>query len=660
MPPWPRKIGLGGKRLRFWRSSARPDEALREKIYAAERRIAVIRLSVIALNTFAYLLLFDWQRSIQWLALSVIALAWAYALPVALFEPYRRMAFLVGAVFTSLMDVVFISAWLVATGGFDSPFYLLWYASIASIAFRYDYSKTVVAIGLDAAAYVLLLGCMGQLGGHALDVVLRVAYIAVVGVIGADAAREAYRQVRLRLEMRNQVRLMEEAEAQLEYQTLHDSLTGLPNRLLLRDRLEKALAGSVRDGSMVALLLLDLDYFKEVNDTFGHDWGDRVLQGVAERLRSNVRDTDTVARLGGDEFAIVLTGLQRPGDGSVVARKLLAGLDLPFEVEGQSLAVQGSIGLALAPNDGQDTETLTRRADAAMYAAKRERGRFAAYAVQHEDVATERLQLTADLQRAIDNGELVMHYQPQVSASGEGRLKAEALARWNHPTMGLLEPERFLPLAERVGLVRELTAWSLDAALRQAQVWQDAGKSIDVALNLSPLAVHDDQLPELIKSGLERFGVMAGQLTLEVPEGTLMSHGGRAIEDFQRLRAVGVQLSVDAFGAGYSSLAYLKQLPVSELKIHRSFVLGLLDDAKNEALVKSIVELAHNLGLVAVAEGIETGEAWRRLKRMGCDRGQGYYLGVPMPAAELESWLTQQNVGSVAEGWRPKLQPASA
>ncbi|HLG69349.1 MAG TPA: EAL domain-containing protein [Chloroflexota bacterium] len=649
-------MSLGEKKLAFWRQGP-DDEALREKLYSAERRIAVIRLGIIALNTATYFALFDRSQGIEWLAWAIIAIAWAYGIWVALLEPYRKMAFLMGAVFTAADDMALITLWLLATGGYDSPYYMLWYASIVSLAFRYDYRRTVIAAVVDSVLYVGLLGFLGQLMAHPLEVILRVGYVFVVGLIGAEAAREAYNQVRLRLALRDEVRLLKAGEARLEYQSMHDALTGLPNRLLLHERLQSAVASGAHDGSMAALLLLDLDYFKEVNDTFGHEWGDRLLQAVAQRLKASVRDSDMVARLGGDEFAIVLSALQRAADTEIVAAKVLASLERPFEIGGQSLSVRGSIGIALSPRHGTELDELMRRADAAMYTAKEHRNSYATYDEHTSDVSTERLRLTTDLQRALETEQLVLYFQPQVDFSGEAGVAVEALVRWRHPTLGVLEPERFIGLAERAGIVQQLTDWTVDSALKQAHAWAEAGRPVQLALEIPARTLEDERLPQRIQAALSRWQIAPEQLTLEIAESTLVTHAGRALRQLDRLSGAGLGLSLTQFGAGQSALGNLKELPLTQLRLDRMFLADMPRDERSEAMVRSLVGLAHNLGLELVADGIDDEAVWRRLQVMGCDRGQGYYLGKPMEIEQLEEWLATSPWAAHRRPARPRRLP---
>jgi len=440
-------------------------------------------------------------------------------------------------------------------------------------------------------------------------------------------------------------------EEELRHCARHDALTGLPNRTVLHERLREAL-GVGRDDAGVddagveptlALLLLDLDGFKEVNDTLGHAHGDALLQQVAARLTQAVRPVDMVARLGGDEFALVVPVANAVG-AEAVATALGIALEAPFLVEGHTLHLGASIGIALGPAHGRDGATLLRHADVAMYAAKRGGGGgYAVYAPAQDAALPARLSLIADLRRALAEGALVLHYQPQVAVDSGRVVGVEALARWPHPTHGFVPPDQFIPLAEGMGLIGALTDWALDTALRQCRVWRDAGHALVVAVNLSAATLHDPRLPATIARLLRAHGIPAGSLRLEVTESALMADPARAGVVLAGLAEMGVGISVDDYGTGYSSLAYLKRLPVDELKIDRAFVRNLTTDEADRTIVASTIGLGHSLGLTVVAEGVEDAVAWATLAMLGCDAVQGYHLGRPMPAAAMEAWLSERD-----------------
>ena len=438
-----------------------------------------------------------------------------------------------------------------------------------------------------------------------------------------------------------------EMEETLRRQALHDVLTNLPNRILLLDRLEQAAVTIDRTGQPLALLLLDLDRFKEVNDTFGHDYGDQLLQQVAARLSGALRASDTVARLGGDEFAVLLPGADEQG-ASQAARTLLAALDSPIVVDDHCFPIRASVGIALGPAHGADAPTLLRHADVAMYVAKRATSGYVLYDPTQDQHSADRLALIADLRQAIDRDELLLHYQPKVEVATGHVHSVEALVRWRHPQRGLIPPDQFIPLAEHTGLIGPLTLWVLETALRQNQRWQQAGRPLAVAVNLSMGNLHDPALTDLIAGLLQRYEAPHASLCLELTESTVMADVTRTRAILVRLAALGVRLSVDDFGTGYSSLAYLSRLPVAEIKIDRSFVQQMGAEEADAAIVRSTIDLGHSLGLQVVAEGVEDRETWDALALLGCDLAQGYYLSRPMPAEEVEQWLRTGPLGAAS------------
>lgn len=429
-----------------------------------------------------------------------------------------------------------------------------------------------------------------------------------------------------------------QARRALEHQALHDSLTGLPNRVLLHDRVDQSIRLARRQHTALALLILDLDHFKEVNDSYGHHAGDRLLELVGRRLIDTLRETDTVARLGGDEYAVVLQGADDAAAG-VIAGKLLKALERPFEIQGRALDVAASIGIATYPQHADSTETLLRRADIAMYVAKRSRRAFATYATEHEQSGTSRLALMAELRRGIGNGELRLHYQPIVSMRSAAVVGMEALVRWQHPQRGLVPPDEFISVAEQTGLIQPLTHWVLRRALQDCRGWHDRAQAVPVAVNISMRNLLDPELPAVIAEMLQKFGAEATWLRLEITESVIMADPGRISHTLEGLRALGIGLSIDDFGSGYSSLAYLHRLPVDEIKIDKSLIRPVRADADSRAIVRAAVELAKSLRLRSVGEGIEDEETMGALGSLGCDAGQGYYIARPMPVSDSVRWL---------------------
>ena len=429
----------------------------------------------------------------------------------------------------------------------------------------------------------------------------------------------------------------------LEYQALHDALTGLPNRSLFGDRLRQALLAARRNQKMFGVLLLDLDRFKDINDALGHDRGDSLLQEVTARLRGVLRATDTIARLGGDEFAVLTPDAKHPEDVVGTARKILASLEGPFAIGDQMVETGASIGIAMYPVHGDDPSTLLRRADVAMYVAKRSGGGHALYQPEQEAQTIRRSGLAGELRRSIPQGELVLHYQPQVTLATGAINAVEALVRWNHPREGLMPPDRFIPMAEETGIIHPLTAWVIDSALEQLCKWLNSGLDISISLNVSPRNIEDHSLEEMVARAIGNFKVDPSRLTLEITEGVAMA--AAAAKALHRLHEIGVRLSLDDFGTGYSSLLYLMRLPVNEIKIDRSFVSALATDPDSGAIVRSAVGLGHNLGLRVVAEGLQDRVAEAVLVEAHCDAAQGFLVGRPMEEGEITAVLRRQTSG---------------
>ena len=430
---------------------------------------------------------------------------------------------------------------------------------------------------------------------------------------------------------------------QSEYQASHDPLTGLPNRMLLRDRVEQAVLAAGRDGMWAAVMIMDLDSFKEVNDSLGHHAGDLLLTQIGKRLTESLRDSDTVARLGGDEFAVLLPRLSDPSDATATAKKLLTGLEAPFNLDGLDLEIGASIGIAVYPTNGTDGDVLFQRADVAMYAAKERRAGLETYAAEHDNYDPSRLTLVPELRRALDQGELELYFQPQANMRTRRVRGVEALLRWHHPQRGLLTPDHFIPLSEHTGLIRPLTSYVLEEALRQCSEWQDQGLGLYVSVNISAQSLLDLNFPDEVAGLLTRWDVPPQWLKLELTEGTLMGDPMRALRVLSKLSAMRVSLSIDDFGTGYSSFAYLKRLPVSSIKIDKSFVMNMLEDESDEVIVRSLIDLGRNLGVETVAEGVESEGVWNRLLRLGCDTAQGYLSGRPVSAAVITARLLAEN-----------------
>ena len=427
-----------------------------------------------------------------------------------------------------------------------------------------------------------------------------------------------------------------EAEKKLEFLAHHDMLTGLPNRLLLRDRFEQAVAQADRAHSGVAVLFLDLDNFKQVNDTLGHTYGDKLLVRVVERLRSCLRDGDTISRQGGDEFVILLPNLRDLAVISGIAQQIVETFSTPFEIDAYSINTTFSIGVSLYPDDGKEFDMLLRNADTALYQAKdsgRDTYRFFSEKMNMD--AQEQLQLQGQLRNAVKNQEFILHYQPQMDIVGGRLIGAEALVRWQHPELGLIPPGKFIPLAERSGLVIPMGDWVLNEACRQAQEWREKGHALVMAVNLSALQFKRGNLLETVSHALKRSGLPAEMLELELTESILLQDVDAAIKTLHSLKDMGVKLSIDDFGTGYSSLSYLKRLAVNKLKIDQSFVRDLAEASDSAAIVRAIIQLGHTLQLTVIAEGVETDAQLAFLRNYGCDEAQGYLYSRPVPATEF-------------------------
>jgi diguanylate cyclase (GGDEF)-like protein len=442
------------------------------------------------------------------------------------------------------------------------------------------------------------------------------------------------------------------ANMQLEIQATHDVLTGLPNRSFLQKRLEQEAQIARQSNVPAALLLLDLDRFKEVNDTLGHTVGDLLLQKIGHRLQSHLRPTDLIARLGGDEFAIVLPATD--ADRAIyAARTIIGALDTPILVDGHVFVIGGSIGIALTPEHGFDVTTLLRCADVAMYVAKRSQSGHAEYSPEVDQHSPHKLALMSELRQAIADDGLLIHYQPKVSFSLGRMVGVEALVRWPHPVHGLIPPDDFIPLAERTGLIGPLTRLVLERAVRQCRDWEQGGLLVNVAVNLSTHTLYDPKLLATVTDLLQAYEVAPSQLTLEITESMLMEEPERAHVVLVDLRTLGVSIAIDDFGTGYSSLAYLKRLPIDEVKIDKAFVFGLGADADpaDAAIVQAVVAMARPLQCEVVAEGVESAETWTFLRELGCDLAQGYYFSRPLPAAELEQWARTTRWGCIDKEW---------
>jgi len=483
-------------------------------------------------------------------------------------------------------------------------------------------------------------------------------FIFVSGTIGEDAAVAAMRTgahdylmkgslkrlipaVERELRDAGVRRERRRVEARLAHLAYHDPLTDLPNRALLHDRLDQATRIAAREKTTLALLLLDLNGFKEINDTLGHHAGDRVLQCIASRLRATLREADTVARLGGDEFAVLLPFADLDG-ALLTAQKLLQEVEQPCVIDHRSLSVRASLGIASFPEHGATADTLLQKADVAMYVAKTDGVGISVYAQNRDQNTHRRLTLISELRKGLDENQFYLEYQPILHLRTDLIIGVEALVRWKHPQHGRVLPGNFIHMAEQTGLINPLTTIVLETAIRE---WsrQPMHPPLTVSVNLSPRTLRDPMLPQRIAGMLAVFSAPHASLALEITENILMSDPARSMDCLKRLHEMGVRIVIDDFGTGYSSLSYLRRLPADELKIDRSFVAGLMS-GQDDVIVRSTIDLAHNLGLTVVAEGVENAEVMRRLLAMGCDAAQGTFISPPGSAAEIREKMRERNL----------------
>ena len=428
----------------------------------------------------------------------------------------------------------------------------------------------------------------------------------------------------------------------LEYQSLHDSLTGLPNRACLLEELNETLKPVSNYDRRIGLMIMDLDHFKEINDTLGHPVGDLILREVAKRLANAIGSSGLTARLGGDEFAVILPDSDQRHCIDM-ADSIARALEQEFQVGGHKLYVGGSVGVAIYPEHGTEVSVLMRHADVAMYMAKHTGKNTAFYDDSQDENSLLRLQLVKELKDAISNDHLELYYQPKLDFRHEAITSVEALLRWNHPEHGMVPPDRIIPMAEQTGVIQNLTQWVLEKALQQQACWRETGADINVSVNLSAYDLRDTSLPETVSELLAATTASPEKLTLEVTESAMMSDLGNATVLLSRIKEMGVGIAIDDFGTGFSSLSYLKKLPVRELKIDKSFVINMNHDESDAMIVRSTIDLAHNLGLIVVAEGVENQAVLERLQALGCDLIQGYHLCHPLPPDQLENWLREKS-----------------
>lgn len=460
----------------------------------------------------------------------------------------------------------------------------------------------------------------------------------------------SYAASALVIDQTNELRLQASTlETKVLHESLHDSLTNLPNRMLFVDRLTQALTIARSEHKKLAILTLDINDFKDVNDALGHYNGDRLLKQISVRLQNVIQRPYTFSSFGGDEFAILIPELKFDSDANDCAKKLQKALETPFSLDGITITVRAAIGIVLYPKDGSDHDTLLQRADMAMSVSKLQKMPYILYTDDLDTTGPHKLILMADLHQAIENDSLTLHFQPKIDLKQRKVTGVETLVRWNHPKYGLIPSDRFVPVAERTGLIQHLTHWVLNQALKQLSQWHKEGVHIGISINLSTLDITDVELPETIAGLIAAYDIDPHWITLELTESAFMHDQERSLETLNQLAQFGLKLSIDDFGTGYSSLSYLSQLPVNEIKIDKSFVMGMKHNKQDNVIVQMTIDLAKNLELIVVAEGIEDAETYDALTRLNCHMGQGYHMSKPIPADDFLTWLQTTNETSESD-----------
>jgi diguanylate cyclase (GGDEF)-like protein len=609
--------------VRFWNGPSDLPRALE-----TERRLWAIRwLGIVLMAPSLGLLNLDGQRLMA--AYLVLAVAAIYNAAVHLCLKRHSWLFTRGY-FTTIGDALLNVAMITLGGGFGTPLYFLLYTVTIASAMRYG-SGPALAVSL---CFVGFDGLQHVSEGSPPDgpFMVRSGFLLLTGILASYLKEQAKRA-----EHALQVQLHHATHA-----ALHDRLTGLPNRTLLTERIEQALEESRATFASVAVLFIDLDHFKEVNDTFGHRFGDLVLQEVGRRLEVALPPAAMLARLSGDEFAVLLPGADA-STATQFAAALLDRLDQPLQVEDLTVDVGGSIGISIAPEHGTEADLLQRRADVAMYSAKSRRNDYAIYTPDQDKHSRHRLELASDLKRAIERGELRLHYQPIVSLRTGRMEEVEALVRWQHPTRGLISPSEFIPLAEETGAILPIGRWVLDEACRQAAEWRadySAAASLTMSVNLSARQFQHVDVTDEVRAALQQSGLDPRYLKLEITESVAMVDPELSIASLWVLKGLGIRLAIDDFGTGYSSLGYLKRFPADTLKIDKVFIDGLGMNPEDGAIVAAAIAFARAVGLSTTAEGVEHSEQLEHLRELGADRVQGYLCAKPLPARDIAGLLS--------------------
>jgi diguanylate cyclase (GGDEF)-like protein len=510
-------------------------------------------------------------------------------------------------------------------------------------AFRFTTRDFLVATGLVLAGYLLVINVMMWAKPSVVNVPIEAYRWLTMALVLPCFSLVAGRISELRRRLRRTNDELSSALAMIQKMATHDALTGLPNRALFNEALVHAIGQAQRHRRSLALFFLDMDRFKNINDTLGHTVGDRVLLEVGRRLTAAVRASDMVARLGGDEFVLLVEDFADTRDLADIAGKILGAFEPTFTVEAQELALSASIGICTFPEDGRDAQTLLSNADIAMYRAKEQgRNRHCFYSAELNKLSQERLALEAALKHAVERDEIEIYYQPKIEFGGGRVTGVEALIRWRHAQLGLLLPDRFVPLAEETGLIVPIGYWTLRKVCERLRRWREQGLALSIAVNLSASQFHQPELVKELAAILWSTGAPAQHLELEITETMVMRDPDRAVAVMEQLRAMGVRLSIDDFGTGHSSLGYLKRFPIDRLKVDRSFVRELPHNGDDAAITRAVIALAHSLKMTVVAEGVEDEQQFELLREQGCDEFQGYFCRPPLPEAELLRFLAEE------------------
>lgn len=586
-------------------------------------QIGVWTTVLVLFTGFMFMILYGAERNIPPVAFGFLLIFGSAGAAVVVRLPWRKLLQTGKAMWAfhlwSMANIVMISAAVGITGGPDSDLFAVYPLTTVFFAAVFPRRDQIALLILTIVSY------MGVMQIHGFDIeasalVTRMGSLAILAFLGSFLSEELKRQMSAHRDL-----------------ALHDPLTGMANRTLFRDRAQQAVLEAKRMGTLAAVVILDLDGFKEVNDTLGHPAGDDLLRQIAARLTGGtLRDTDTIARLGGDEFGVVLKNVSEHAQVLTPVQRIIEAMTPAFAVEGLALDMRASIGVALYPDHGESVDLLIQRADVAMYVSKESGSTYEIYDSSGDHHTTAHLSLVSDLRRAVEAGDLSVHYQPKVRVGSAEMVGVEALARWTHPEFGSIPPDQFIRLAESGGFIGKVTRLVLDAALKQCHLWEEEGHILSIAVNLSVRDLKDKTLAADVRKLLDRWQIPPARLVLEITEDGLMGEGPETIAVLEELRKLGVRFALDDFGTGYASLGRLARLPVDQIKIDKSFVIRMESDDKDAAIVRSTIELAKNLSLEVVAEGVETLEAWRRLNSFGCHMAQGFLLSRPVPACDLQ------------------------